>query len=193
MLDRLRGAIGILWREAAKFGIVGAVAFVVDMGGFNLLADGALSEKVTTAKLVSGAVATVVAWVGNRWWTFRHRHNRPVAHEVTLFFAVNGVGLAISAIWLAFTHYALGMDTRLQTNINAFIGIGLGTLFRFWAYRQVVFSREHPGDPEPDDLDQRAADQRDATQSSDGPAPEPSDDGSGASDAADRNNANRTG
>lgn len=183
MLDRLRGAIGILWREAAKFGIVGAVAFVVDMGGFNLLASGALSEKVTTAKIVSGAVATVVAWIGNRWWTFRHRDNRPVAHEVTLFFAVNGVGLAISAIWLAFTHYALGMDSRLQTNINALIGIGLGTLFRFWAYRQVVFVRERPGDPEP----------HETAHPSDDPDTDEPGAISGASEAADRNSANRTG
>lgn len=172
MLDRLRGAIDILWREIAKFGIVGAVAFVVDMGGFNLLSSGPLSEKITTAKIVSGAVATVVAWIGNRWWTFRHRRNRPVAHEVSLFFAVNGVGLAISAAWLAFTHYALGMDTRLATNINALVGIGLGTLFRFWAYRQLVFAHEHPGDPESEGV---------------------YSDASGASDAADKNSANRTG
>lgn len=153
MLDRLRDAMGILWREAAKFGIVGAVAFVVDMGGFNLLSGGVLSEKITTAKIVSGAVATVVAWIGNRWWTFRHRHNRPVAHEVSLFFGVNGIGLAISALWLAFTHYTLGMDSRFAVNLNALIGIGLGTLFRFWAYRQVVFAHEHPGDVEDDEYD----------------------------------------
>jgi hypothetical protein len=33
-------------------------------------------------------------------------------------------------------------------NINNIIGIGLATIFRFWAYRQFVFSREHVGDPE---------------------------------------------
>ncbi|WP_245553599.1 GtrA family protein [Demetria terragena] len=176
MLDRLRGAMGILWREAAKFGIVGAVAFVVDMGGFNLLSHGPLDDKVTTAKILSGAVATVVAWIGNRWWTFRHRNNRPVAHEVTLFFGVNGIGLAISAAWLAFTHYALGMDSVLATNVNAFIGIGLGTLFRFWAYRQVVFAHEYVGDPEPDDL-----------HSSEG------SNSSGGSADAERNSPNRAG
>ena len=29
-------------------------------------------------------------------------------------------------------------------------GIGLGTLFRFWAYRQFVFRGEHVGEPEPE-------------------------------------------
>jgi hypothetical protein len=45
------------------------------------------------------------------------------------------------------------MDSRLAVNINNIIGIGLATIFRFWAYRQFVFTREHPGDP-----DQEAAD-----------------------------------
>ncbi|BDZ58933.1 putative flippase GtrA [Barrientosiimonas humi] len=147
MLERLRGTMNVLWREVAKFGIVGAVCFLIDFGGFNLLVNGPLEDKVTTAKIVSGAVATVFAWVGNRWWTFRHRHNRPVAHEVTLFFLVNAIALAIGAVWLAFTHYALGMDSPLAVNVNALLGIGLGTLFRFWAYRQLVFANEHPGDP----------------------------------------------
>lgn len=126
----------------AKFGIVGAICFVIDMGGFNILVNGALEDKVTTAKIISGAVATLVAWLGNRYWTFRHRRNRPVAHEVLLFFLVNGIALAIAAGWLAFAHYTLNMDSKVATNINAFIGIGLGTLFRFWTYRQFVFANE---------------------------------------------------
>ncbi|YAL82557.1 GtrA family protein [Dermacoccaceae bacterium W4C1] len=146
MLNRIRDLVGVVWREAAKFGIVGAICLVIDLGGFNLLVDGPLEGKVTTAKIVSGLIATAVAWIGNRWWTFRHRQNRPVSHEVTMFFVVNGIALALSSLWLAFTHYALGMDSRLATNLNAFIGIGIGTLFRFWAYRKVVFSGEHPGD-----------------------------------------------
>ncbi|AKU16185.1 GtrA family protein [Luteipulveratus mongoliensis] len=141
-IDRLRGAVDVLWREMAKFGIVGAVCFVIDMGGFNVLVNGALEHKVTTAKIVSGAIATLVAWVGNRYWTFRHRRNRPVTHEVLLFFVVNGIALAIAAGWLAFAHYTLNMDGKLANNVNAFIGIGLGTLFRFWTYRQFVFANE---------------------------------------------------
>ncbi|KNX37779.1 GtrA family protein [Luteipulveratus halotolerans] len=151
LLDRVRGAVDVLWREMAKFGIVGAVCFVIDMGGFNLLANGALEDKITTAKIVSGAFATLVAWVGNRYWTFRHRRNRPVAHEVILFFVVNGIALGIAAAWLAFAHYTLDMDGRLANNVNAFIGIGLGTLFRFWTYRQFVFANEPIGEDEQQD------------------------------------------
>lgn len=131
-----------LWREVAKFGIVGAISFVVDMGLFNLLVAGPMESKITTAKIVSGAVATGIAWIGNRFWTFRHRRNRPVHHEVALFFLVNGIALGISALWIAFTHYVLHLDGPFWLNVNAFIGIGLGTLFRFWTYRRFVFVTE---------------------------------------------------
>lgn len=149
LLDRLRAAVGTLYREMIKFGIVGAVSFVVDLGGANLLWHTVLQDKVTTAKLISGAVATLVAWVGNRTWTFRHRANRPVAHEVTLFFLVNGIALVISTLALAFSHYVLGYQSTLSDNVASIIGIGLGTLFRFWAYRQVVFAHEPVGNDEP--------------------------------------------
>lgn len=135
-----------IWREVAKFGIVGTISFVVDMGLFNVLVNGSLDGKVTTAKIVSGAVATVVAWVGNRFWTFRHRANRPVHHEVALFFLVNAIALGISALWVAFSHYVLNLEGPVWLNLNAFIGIGLGTLFRFWTYRRFVFAREIDAD-----------------------------------------------
>ncbi|MBR7743496.1 GtrA family protein [Phycicoccus sp. BSK3Z-2] len=132
----------VLYREMIKFGVVGAVAFVVDLGGANLLWHTVLEDKVTTAKVISGAAATLVAWIGNRQWTFRHRRSRPVHHEVALFFGVNLLALGISAATLALSHYGLGFQTRVADNVATVIGIGLGTLFRFWAYRQFVFKRE---------------------------------------------------
>jgi putative flippase GtrA len=142
VLDAGRGAIGALYREVIKFGVIGALAFVVDLGLANVLWHTVLEDKVTTAKLISGAVATLVAWVGNRQWTFRHRRSRPVHHEVGLFFGVNLIALGISALTLAVSHYGLGYTSRLADNISTVVGIGLGTLFRFWAYRRFVFARE---------------------------------------------------
>lgn len=148
LIDRIRGAVSVLWRELIKFGIIGAIAFVIDLGGFNWLVNGPLSHKVTTAKIISGGVATVFSWIGNRYWTFRRRRNRPVHHEALLFFGVNGVALAISAVWVAFAHYVLGAQSALWLNVHVFIGIGLGTLFRFWTYRQFVFAHEPITAPE---------------------------------------------
>ncbi len=150
LLDRLRGAITVLYREMIKFGLVGAAAFVIDLGGANLLWHTVLPHKVTTAKIISGAVATAFAWAGNRQWTFRHRRSRPVHHELFLFFLVNGIALGISAVVLAFSHYSLDFTSTLADNIASILGIGLGTLFRFWAYRRFVFAGEQIAEqPEP--------------------------------------------
>ncbi len=148
LLDRIRDLLGVFGREIAKFGVIGLVGFVIDTGIFNLLLLTVLEGKPTTSKIISGVVATAWAWIGNRVWTFRHRRNRPVHHEAVLFFAVNGIGLAINLGYLAFTTYVLHYDSHLALNVNNIIGIGFATIFRFWAYRQFVFAGEHPGDPE---------------------------------------------
>ncbi|WP_277452371.1 GtrA family protein [Janibacter sp. DB-40] len=139
---RLTGLIDTLWHEMAKFGVVGALAFVIDIGGMNLLTSTVLTDKVTTARIISGVVATLFAWIGNRSWTFAHRRSRPAHHEVTLFFVVNGVALVMSTLTLVISHYGLDLTTRLADNTATILGIGLGTLFRFWAYRRVVFIHE---------------------------------------------------
>ena len=139
-LARLRAGIGLLYREMIKFGVVGAIAFVIDLGVANLLWQTVLEDKVTTARIISGALATLFAWLGNRLWTFRHRRSREPLQEVVLFFAINGLALAISAAVLALSHYGLGYQSRLADNIATIVGIGVGTIFRFVAYRYFVFS-----------------------------------------------------
>jgi putative flippase GtrA len=141
--------VGHLAREVAKFGVVGIVAFVIDIGLFNLLrfagGEGPMYDRPLTAKIVSVVVATTFAYFGNRYWTFRHRGRTSFGREYVLFFVLNGVGLAISVGCLWFSHYALGLTSPLADNISAnVVGIGLGTLFRFWSYRRWVF----PEDPE---------------------------------------------
>ena len=142
LAQRARGAMDIIYREMIKFGVVGALAFVIDLGLANLLWHTVLEDRVTTAKIISGLVATLFAWVGNRQWTFRHRRSRPAHHEVALFFGVNLVALLIATITLAVSHYGLGFTSTLADNVATVVGIGLGTLFRFWTYRRFVFAGE---------------------------------------------------
>lgn len=138
----VRGTLNVLWREMVKFGIVGALAFVIDVGTMNLLRATVLEDKPTTAKIISASVATLFSWVGNRQWTFRHRRNRAAHHELSLFVLTNLIALVIGAGTIAFSHYVLGLQTLLADNIANVIGIGLGTLFRFWGYRTFVFAKE---------------------------------------------------
>jgi putative flippase GtrA len=160
VLERARGAIDVLVREMLKFGVVGAVAFVIDLGGYNLLVfgphllgmfgeqstTGVLHDKPLTAKVIAAATATLVAWLGNRLWTFRHRGNRQASHELALFVFFNVVAMVISVACLGLSRYVFDLHTQLADNVTNIFGIGLGTLFRFWSYRKFVFI-DTPGDP----------------------------------------------
>ena len=159
LVSRVSSAIwerfGHLRHELAKFGVVGGVAFIVDAGTFNLLLhyggrDGALLyDKVTTAKTVSMILATLVAYLGNRFWTYRHHERSSYSREYLLFFGFNAIGLLITLACLDFSHYVLGLKTGIADNISGIlIGTALATMFRFWAYRKYVF----PDYPEDDEL-----------------------------------------
>lgn len=141
LVQRLYAPIRALMHEIAKFGIVGSLAFVIDVGLFNLLLyGGPLADKPLTAKVVSVAVATTFAYFGNRFWTFRHRGRTNMGREYLLFFLLNGVAMLISVGCLWVSHYLLGLDSPLADNISAnVIGLALGTMFRFWSYRTWVF------------------------------------------------------
>lgn len=135
--------LGHLVRELMKFGVVGGVAFVVDVGLFNVLLH--LTDKPLTSKAISTVAATTVAYVGNRAWTFRRRSRSSVRREYVLFFLLNGVGLGIALTCLAISHYLLDFTSRLSDNIAAnVVGLGLGTAFRFWSYRRYVFPALRP-------------------------------------------------
>lgn len=153
----------ILLHEIAKFGLVGAVAFLVDTGLFNLF----YPVGTLTAKVLSTAIATTVAFAGNKFWTFRHRKNSSLAKEYFLFFVFNGLGLLIQMLFLGFSHYWLGdfwphvFRTRLADNISGnVVGTGVAMLFRFWSYRRWVFLPSdappvdpHTGLPQEDDAE----------------------------------------
>ena len=150
-----------LVHEIAKFGVVGLVALVVDVGLFNLLrfagGAGPLYDNPLTATVISVLVATVVAYAGNRYWTFRHRGRSTVPREFALFVVLNGVAMLIALACLWFSHYALGLDNAVADNISAnVIGLGLGTLFRFWSYRRWVFPAL-PDDASAEELAERDA------------------------------------
>jgi putative flippase GtrA len=132
-----------LRQELGKFFGVGLMAYLVAVGGFNLLVhlDSApLKSKPLTASILSGALSILVAYFGNRHWTWRDRKWSGAKREITLFFIINIISLGISVICLAISRYILGFNSILADNISAnIIGVGIGTIFRFWAYRAYVF------------------------------------------------------
>ncbi|MGI9005850.1 MAG: GtrA family protein, partial [Streptosporangiaceae bacterium] len=127
--------------EGAKFLIVGLSGIVVTNLVFIPL-HGPLGLGPLTSVTVATVVATIVTFLGNRYWSFRHRQGDGAAREGVTFFALNGVGLLIQYAVLGFSNYVLGLDTKAENVVAVNIGIGLGTLFRFWSYRKWVWVPE---------------------------------------------------
>ena len=131
-------------REFIQFGMVGATAYIVDAGLFNLLQHGplgVLAGHPNTAQFVAAATATLYSWIANRLWTYRGRTRDNATREAILFFFANACGIGITQFCLLFTHHILGYTSALADNIAAYVvGFALGTAFRFFFYHYVVFT-----------------------------------------------------
>jgi len=144
MLKSIRKQVAGLIPELAKFGVVGLIGAIIDLGGADYLyAHVGLGPMVS--KGLSITAATVVTYLGSRFCTFRHRVNQAFLREGTLFVALNVVGLAIAEVVIAFTSYGLDLRSELAYNAASVAGTGLGTIFRYFSYKKWVFLASVPG------------------------------------------------
>jgi putative flippase GtrA len=138
-------------QELVKFGIVGGLGTIIDLGGAAVL-HSAFHEGPLESKALSITAAMIFTNLGSRFWTFKHHDNQPVHREAVLFVALNVVGLILAELVIAGTTYGLGLKDQLAYNAASFIGTGLGTIFRWYAYRKWVFiapaQQPHP-QPQP--------------------------------------------
>jgi putative flippase GtrA len=140
----LRKRFAGLIPELAKFGLVGLVGSVVDLGGAAYL-HGVLGVGPLVSKGLSIIAATALTYLGSRFWTFRHRVNQALLREGVLFAALNVVGLAIAECVIAFVTYGLDLKGTLAYNAASLAGTGLGTVFRYFSYKKWVFLAGAPG------------------------------------------------
>lgn len=136
MREYLRNSWRILLKELTAFGLIGAVAFAIDLGVFAWLQHhGALK-----ANAASTALSTAFAYVGNRYLSFSHRARTGLARETTFFFGINLITLAFSELAIAVFVYGLGYPHGSGTVFAVkVVTIAIGTVFRFWAYKRFVF------------------------------------------------------
>ena len=128
----------VLIHEAAKFGVVGVLAFGVTIVGANALHSGAgLGELVSVT--IATTVATVLSFLGNKHWAFRHRKGNALHRESILFFVCNGVGLLFQLAFVAAVQFGLGLKGTLAYNVANILGVLVATSFRLYTYRQWVF------------------------------------------------------
>jgi putative flippase GtrA len=95
-------------------------------------------------------VSTTCAFAGNRWWTWRHVRASSLRRQYLLYFGFNVVGLAIAFACLYLSHTLLGghwpvLRSPIADIVSGkILGVGLASLFRFWAYRRFVFAVTTP-------------------------------------------------
>jgi putative flippase GtrA len=129
-----------LIHEGAKFLVVGGIGFVVVLAGSD-----ALHYDLGLGKFTSVTIATIVAtgitFLGNRYWSFKHRQGAGARSETVLFFLLNGVGLLIQYACIFLVTDLFALSGRIWYTIANFAGVGIGTLFRFWSYRKWIWVR----------------------------------------------------
>ena len=146
-VDRFTTPWRVLLKEISAFGVVGLVNLFIDIGLFNLL-HFRVGLGPTTSNIVSAGVATTISYFANRHWSFSHRARTGLRREYTLFIVINLVALGISSVVIAFTYYVISATDPFALNVAKIVGIGIGTVFRFWSYKRWVFP-PHPEVVEP--------------------------------------------
>jgi putative flippase GtrA len=142
--------------ELTKFGLIGTLGLIIDLGGAALL-HGKAGFGPLIAKVISASVAAVVSYTGHRLWTFRHRASQSLVRGGLIFFGLNLIGLIISLLVIGVFTDVLGLQSLAAYNAAQVIGVLLGMLFRYWSYRKWVFLAFAPGQaallPEPATLE----------------------------------------
>ncbi|WP_239476567.1 GtrA family protein [Nocardia arizonensis] len=132
-------------RQGAAFLVVGAIGFLVDAGTYNLLVfwggEGVLYHAPLQAKIIAIAVATVVTYFGNKWWTFSHKQTGNPGREYVLYAVFNVIAIGLQLGCLGFSRYVLDLSTPLSDNISGtLVGQIVAVVFRYWAYDKFVFT-----------------------------------------------------
>lgn len=130
--------------EAVAFALIGIGNAVLYFVIFNLT----ITIGAVKATVIATAITTTLAYLAHRYWTYRNRPKSAVRREYVLFVGFNIAGMFIQSGVVGVGKYGFGLNEtrdRLWFNLATVAGIGLATLFRFWAYRTLVF-RPHPAD-----------------------------------------------
>jgi putative flippase GtrA len=99
---------------------------------------------VVKANVLASVITTTLAYVANRYWTYRHHTRSALRREYSLFFGFNLVGMVLQSGSVAVAKYGFDLnesDHKVLLMVITLGAAGFATIFRFWAYRTVVFLR----------------------------------------------------
>ena len=131
--------------EGGKFCVIGGLGAVVQFAIQDTL-HFKFGMEALTAESIGIAAGMVLTFFGNRHWTYadRRSHGKGLFRETGQFLMWCLFGLGIQLGLQAVATYGLGFKSGLAYNVVTALGIGVATVFRFWAYRTFVFITVQP-------------------------------------------------
>jgi putative flippase GtrA len=147
-------------KQAGKFGLVGILNTVIDLGIFNLLSQ-VFGVYVVVANVVSVSAAIINSYIWNKNWTFQDKTKKNLLEQFAKFviFSVFGMGIQTFMVWLLATKWTvtglwaysivdlIGLEgifseSFVLNNWAKVWGIGLALIWNFIAYKKWTFNKK---------------------------------------------------
>ena len=120
------------WIQLAKFGIVGASGYLVNLGIYAAL----LGIGAHKAAVVSFVIAAGWNYWWNRHWTFAHQKGS-FAYQGMRFFVVALLGLLVNQLWLVLFLDVLGLGKIVSQAIAIILVMPLNFVGnKLWSFRR---------------------------------------------------------
>ncbi len=137
--------------QIVKFGVVGVLNTLVDIGILNLLiavSGVAAGIGFTVFKGISFIVAVVNSYIWNKSWTF-DSGQKANTKEALSFFVVSMIGFFINVTSASIVVNAMptlfGLNDLAWANVGALLGTLLGLAWNFVGYKFIVFKNNQVG------------------------------------------------
>ncbi|MCA9308651.1 GtrA family protein, partial [candidate division WWE3 bacterium] len=141
MLDSLKVVLSIRLKESAnfiKFVVVGFIGLATDLSVFNLLR---ISMSSANSSYLSGAVAMIVTYLFNNFWSFNDRKISSNTNLVKRFpvYALSSLIPIVARSLLIKSGVARFGDTALVANILFLVGVTFGVIWNFTVYSKFIW------------------------------------------------------
>jgi len=139
---------GVIW-QVAKFGLVGALNTLIDLGVLNILiliSGTSIGITYSIFKGFSFVVAVINSYFWNKFWTFKKIGSGETGKEFVKFLVVSIIGfginvgiasLIVNVIGSPFTYS--GISEQIWANIGAVIATVFAMTWNFIGYKFIVF------------------------------------------------------
>lgn len=118
-----------LIEQFLKFGVVGAIAFLIDYGVLMLLSQVIGMDPVISAS-ISFVVSVVFNYVASMHYVFTRRDDISRRHEFTIFVILSAIGLVINEIIMVIGVNVLG-DSALMVTITKLVATAIVMVWNF--------------------------------------------------------------